>query len=334
MPALRFGLGVLLAAAVDGAAAAAPEGAGPLLHATLTIDDAAAPKPVPSPGRMFGSFFEDFLHAGDGGAYAERLSNRALALPLSTASSFRCSGAVGTGDCTWFTERGTVTRDASAPLNAAVPHAMWLDPSAVVANAGFPGGIAVTAGESLTLSLFVNVRGSGSATIEARLVDGMQPAGQTLGSVSVTAQGGHSQWVQLTAVLKADTSSGSDGCRFQLINAAAAANSSSTVGVTVVSLFPTHTWLGRKNGLRADVAGWLNESQPAFVRTPGGCYVEGHNLSASGWDWKKTLGPIETRPGHMNDVWGYWTDVREPEPHPTRSNPMDLIRALPCPRVL
>lgn len=68
LPALRFGLGVLLAAAVDGDAAAAPEGAGPLLHATLTIDDAAAPKPVPSPGRMFGSFFEDFLHAGDGGA--------------------------------------------------------------------------------------------------------------------------------------------------------------------------------------------------------------------------------------------------------------------------
>ena len=71
------------------------------------------------------------------------------------------------------------------------------------------------------------------------------------------------------------------------------------------------TWLGRKNGLRTDVAQWLNESQPAFLRTPGGCYVEGHNLSASGWDWKQTLGPIQTRPGHMNDVWGYWTDVRD-----------------------
>ena len=98
-----------------------------------------------------------------------------------------------------------------------------------------------------------------------------------------------------------------DGCRFQLRVLGAA---TAKVGATVVSLFPAKTWMGRANGLRADVASLLNESQPAFLRTPGGCYVEGHNLSASGWAWKKTLGPIEGRAGHMNDVWGYWLGSR------------------------
>lgn len=302
MRCLHLGLLGLLPA--TSAAAADPEGT---LHATLTIDHTAPLKPVLSPGRLFGSFFEDFLHAGDGGVYAEKLSNRALALPLANKSSFRCSGAVNTGGCTWYAERGLVTRDSSAPLNEAVPNAMWLGPSAVATNAGFPGGISVRAGDTLMLSLFVNVRAP-SASIEARLVDGMEPAGRTLGSVVLTAHGSptRQQWNRLTAVLHVITSSGSDGCRLQLINLAG--TGSPSVGATVVSLFPQRTWLGRRNGLRTDVASWLNESQPAFVRTPGGCYVEGKNLSASGWDWKKTLGPIEHRPGHMNDVWGYWTD--------------------------
>jgi hypothetical protein len=277
-----------------------------LLQATLTVDNGAVPKPILNPGELFGSFFEDFLHAGEGGVYAEMLSNKALALPLANTSSFRCSGAIGTGECTWYVEGGTVTRDRSVPLNSAVPNTMWLEPSAIATNAGFPGGIAVNAGDSLTLSFFVNVQGAGRASIEARLVDGMEPTSRVLGRAITTAQ--DSEWVRVVVSLDVKMSSGSDGCRFQLINSA---NSTSRVGVTVVSLFPLRTWLGRKNGLRTDVAEWLNESQPAFLRTPGGCYIEGRNLSASGWDWKQTLGPIESRPGHMNDVWGYWTDVRD-----------------------
>ena len=91
------------------------------IEATLRIGDANQAKPILSPGSLFGSFFEDFLHGSDGGVYAEKLSNRALALPLSNASSFRCTGAVGTPECTWFAESGAVTRDNSVPLNDAVP---------------------------------------------------------------------------------------------------------------------------------------------------------------------------------------------------------------------
>ena len=282
--------------------AVAVAGADIDITATLTAHDSSPPKRILSPGRLFGSFFEDFLHAGDGGVYAEKLSNRQLALPLANESSFRCTGATGTGECTWYAEAGSVTRDASAPLNTAVTNTMWLRPGAVASNAGFPGGIAVRAGESLVLSLFVRAQ-AGPASIEARLVDGMGATGTTLGSVAVQAQATSAHWVQVNTTLHVTESSGRDGCRFQLAN-----KHGSTVGVTVVSLLPGQTWMGRANGLRMDVASWLNETQPAFLRTPGGCYVEGHDLAASGWAWKKTLGPIEQRPGHMNDVWGYWTD--------------------------
>ena len=201
-----------------------------------------------------------------------------------------------------------MTRDASAPLNAAVPHAMWLGPGAVASNAGYPGGIAVRAGDSLKLSLFVYVA-AGPVSIEARLVDGLDGDGATLASARVASNApARPRWIPLRANLTATASSGAGGCRFQLrATAGAGAGVEVRVGATVVSLFPAETWMQRANGLRTDVAAWLNETQPAVLRTPGGCYVEGNSL-ANGWDWKQTLGPIEDRPGHANDVWGYWDD--------------------------
>ncbi len=43
------------------------------------------------------------------------------------------------------------------------------------------------------------------------------------------------------------------------------------------------------------------------MRFPGGCYVEGGDHLVNRPEWKKALGPIETRPGHANANWGYWS---------------------------
>lgn len=40
---------------------------------------------------------------------------------------------------------------------------------------------------------------------------------------------------------------------------------------------------------------------------PGGCFVEGEWLR-NAFRWKETVGPWEERPGHVGDVWRYWTD--------------------------
>jgi alpha-N-arabinofuranosidase len=47
----------------------------------------------------------------------------------------------------------------------------------------------------------------------------------------------------------------------------------------------------------------LVDMKPKFLRFPGGNYLEGNTID-SRFEWKKTLGPIEQRAGHMCP-WGY-----------------------------
>ncbi|MDE2206741.1 MAG: alpha-N-arabinofuranosidase, partial [Armatimonadetes bacterium] len=63
------------------------------------------------------------------------------------------------------------------------------------------------------------------------------------------------------------------------------------------------TFHRRPNGLRADLAAKLASVHPAFIRFPGGCYVEGDKLQDA-FQWKKSLGNPALRPGHW-DLWGY-----------------------------
>ena len=67
----------------------------------------------------------------------------------------------------------------------------------------------------------------------------------------------------------------------------------------MVSLFPEKTWKNRPGGLRADMAQMLADLKPGFMRFPGGCIVEGSELSRR-YQWKKTIGPVEERPLLIN----------------------------------
>ena len=46
--------------------------------------------------------------------------------------------------------------------------------------------------------------------------------------------------------------------------------------------------------MRADMIQMLADMKPGFIRFPGGCIVEGYDLSQR-YQWKKTLGPVEER---------------------------------------
>jgi alpha-N-arabinofuranosidase len=50
----------------------------------------------------------------------------------------------------------------------------------------------------------------------------------------------------------------------------------------------------------------LGDMHPAFLRFPGGNYLEGNTI-ATRFDWKKTIGDVAERPGHLNDAWRYWS---------------------------
>ena len=73
----------------------------------------------------------------------------------------------------------------------------------------------------------------------------------------------------------------------------------------MVSLFPAETFKDRPNGMRKDLAQLVAGMQPAFVRFPGGCFVEGDTIAEAS-RWKKTIGDVAQRRGHFN-LWGYYS---------------------------
>ena len=83
------------------------------------------------------------------------------------------------------------------------------------------------------------------------------------------------------------------------------------VWFSLVSLFPP-TFQDTPNGLRPDLMKLMGDLHPAFIRLPGGNYLEGDTF-ATRLDWKKEIGPVEQRPGHMG-CWSYRASGRVWDP--------------------
>ncbi len=254
-------------------------------RATLTVN-AAQPGPKISP-LLYGIFFEEINHAGDGGLYAELVRNRGC----EDAETPQAWSLVEGGS-----RQGQMSLVADQPLNDKTPHSLRLEIGQAgegrvgVANEGY-WGIAVTKGAEYELSLFARCdeRFKGTLTASLEHAAGVVYAEQRLSSL-----GGN--WKRHTCTL---TANATDPAARLVI----AADSPGTVWLDVVSLFPRATWKNRPNGLRADLAKMLADMKPSFVRFPGGCFVEGDQL-VNAFRWKNTIGDIAERPGHWN-LWGH-----------------------------
>ncbi len=75
-----------------------------------------------------------------------------------------------------------------------------------------------------------------------------------------------------------------------------------TLWLNLVSLFPP-TYHDRVNGNRIDLMEKLAAMHPAFLRFPGGNYLEGDHIPLR-YQWKKTIGPLVDRPTHPSP-WSY-----------------------------
>jgi alpha-N-arabinofuranosidase len=75
-----------------------------------------------------------------------------------------------------------------------------------------------------------------------------------------------------------------------------------TLWLNLVSLFPP-TYRDRVNGNRIDLMEKLAAMHPAFLRFPGGNYLEGDHIPER-YEWKKTIGPLVDRPTHPSP-WHY-----------------------------
>jgi len=75
-----------------------------------------------------------------------------------------------------------------------------------------------------------------------------------------------------------------------------------TLWLNLVSLFPP-TYHDRLNGNRIDLMEKLAAMHPAFLRFPGGNYLEGDHIPDR-FEWKKTIGSLVDRPTHPSP-WRY-----------------------------
>lgn len=290
-------------------------------EATIRIDLARRGADIPT--SMYGIFFEEINHAGDGGLYAELIQNRGFE-DSSVPEGYTVKGdrifppADRTNHLTgarphpdlsfrwnpdpipaWRFEQlegsgasAELTREY--PLNEASPTALKVTlpekGRIALSNCGFWGmNIEKGKGYYLRMNTSNGNRFEGRAILKLVAEDGTELCNRPL------AIDPDRTWCEYTGQL---TATGSDPhARFVI-----ELEGTGTLLLDYVSLFP-ETFRNRINGLRNDIAQMLEALHPAFVRWPGGCIVEGIDLS-NRIEWKKTIGDPKNRPG-IYDTWGY-----------------------------
>ncbi len=152
-------------------------------------------------------------------------------------------------------------------------------------------GLAIAKGKDYRFSMYVrgdDFHGAVDVTLE-------RPNGDVLAKKSFTEIG--RDWKQFETVLAATAME--TNARLVI-----ATGTPGTLYFDMVSLMPVDTFKG--HATRKDLTQKLADMHPAFVRFPGGCYVEGDRL-AERFQWKKSIGDVAQRPGHYN-LWGYYSN--------------------------
>ncbi len=240
---------------------------------------------------LIGVFFEDINYAADGGIYAELIQNRSFEYTPSDRNN---------RDKTWnhahswrLADESEIAFESATPLHPNNPNYAVLDiknPGIALSNTGFDG-IVVRKGEKYDFSLFVKQINGKTGHIKVQLVN---EKGEILAENTIKSPA--AKWKKLQAVLTAGNNA--DKATLQIIP-----SGNGKLAVDMVSLFPQKTFMGRKNGLRTDLAQTLADMKPKFIRFPGGCVAHGDGIQNI-YHWKNTVGPIETRKGQRN-IWNY-----------------------------
>lgn len=263
-------------------AASIPLGA----YGQVTLNfDAAKRGPMISP-LQYGIFYEEINNAGDGGLYAELIRNRCF----EDASSPDYWTAIGGADMS-ITRSGLMNENRRAALNLKLNGA-----NEGISNTGY-WGIPVRSGETFKLTVWLKSDNGYKGSVTAAISEE-----GTIGATATTDVVLDGKWQKITLDIEApETAQYIGKGKFNLTFSKAGA-----VTVGMVSLFPK-TYMDRENGCRVDLAKMLEGLRPKFVRFPGGCYIEGDGTleGQRRFEWKKTIGPIEERPGHFNANWGY-----------------------------
>ena len=316
-----FRVAAIYAAAFAGAGAVSGQDI-PVTHIDIDVADERAEI---SPD-MYGVFFEDINRSADGGMYAELIFNRGFEeknLPSGCTydpetkrvyapykSVYSSPSQMRSWSIPWDAEdkhpgwtieasdeaSWSVRIDDTDHLGVEASKAIYLyinklsSPFRLV-NSGFYG-LAVKAGDKYDLRFYIKASEGYSGTVAAEI---LTADGKVLSTKRFSLKGdGKWKYFEGTMTPSETVNDGKFALRF---------DSEGSIEVDYVSLFPQETFHNRPNGLRKDVAQFVADLKPAFMRWPGGCIVEGLTME-NRVNWKNTIGKPELRKGEYN-LWGY-----------------------------
>jgi alpha-N-arabinofuranosidase len=262
---------------------------------------------------LHGLMTEEINFSYEGGIYGELIRNR----------TFKANP---TNAVYWSAINGSISLDTNQPLNSALNVSLKLDTSGAsqtkqvgIANDGY-WGIALQPNTTYHASFYAKGKNfNGSLTVnlfhiastnkqiikwqgdEAHLAEWMSP----VASATVPKISGDWQKYEVTLTTGNITPSKENRLEISATKPGTFFNHHGTVWFQQVSLFPP-TYNNRPNGNRPDLMQLLADMKPAFLRFPGGNYLEGNTI-ATRFNWKNTVGDISQRPGHLDDGWGYWS---------------------------
>jgi alpha-N-arabinofuranosidase len=258
--------------------------------ATLTIDTT---KPIAkvSP-TLYGIMTEEINYSYDGGLYAELISNRTF--QTNRGPNLEHWTLIQNGN-----SRANIAIDKTTGPSTAIPHSLKFtatsaDPrnDAGFYNTGF-FGMAVHPSTSYQGSFYAKTDSSAIGSLTIRLVD--DKTGAVATSTTVPSLGG--SWKKYDFTLKTGALVPSADNHLEFL-----VQHPGTAWFSLVSLFPP-TYKSEPNGKRIDLMEKLAAMHPAFLRFPGGNYLEGDHLNEH-FEWKKTIGPLVDRPTHPAP-WNY-----------------------------
>ncbi|MBZ5622391.1 MAG: carbohydrate binding domain-containing protein [Acidobacteriia bacterium] len=243
---------------------------------------------------LYGLMTEEINYSYDGGLYAELVRNRNFKEDSKDPVHWQLVEERGGA--------GSRSLDATQPFNEAIGSSLKLTVTQAsgnqrvgIANDGF-WGIPVKPNTPYRASFYAKAAPGFAGALTVAIVSNDGTTAHASAQIPRVTQ----DWKKYEVTLTTGKASPSAENRLVI-----STGNPGTVWFNLLSLFPP-TWNNQPNGNRKDIMQLLADMKPAFLRFPGGNYLEG-NTVATRFDWKKTIGDISQRPGHLNDSWRYWS---------------------------
>lgn len=230
---------------------------------------------------MWGVFFEDINFGADGGLYAELVKNRSFEFPTAMMGWREYKSEYQKGRILIINKSDDSPNSKFARITIEKAEGSYR-----LTNDGFRG-MGFHKGKQYDVSIMLRVENPANCRIKVQLVN---YSGKEIGSAVIDSF--TSDWkTYSTSILTSDSAQKG---KLNLIF-----EGTGVTDIDMVSLFPHDTWKSRPGGLRNDLVQKLADLKPGFIRFPGGCIVEGKDLT-NRYQWKATMGNVADRKLIMN----------------------------------